>query len=304
MLGGRVVAGHGRRHRPRASDRARARALRREGGDRGRRAEVLEEAAAEVARSRAGGRRRGRLDRRRRARARAGRAADRDAARAPRAPGRARQQRRRAVLQPGRADRGEGLAGGVAAERGGHAQHVRGGLRAGSRAGRARGRSSTSRSLPTTACPGWPTRARRGRRSRRSRASWPGAGRRRASTVTAVAAGHFDTEVLAKYPASVRAGASRTVPLAAPGHRGRARLAGGAARLAARPGLQRLDRHARRRARQLVRPMAAARAWPTRRARCPWRSAGRRGRGAAGHAGRHGGSAAGRASGPAAGARR
>jgi citronellol/citronellal dehydrogenase len=32
-------------------------------------------------------------------------------------------------------------------------------------------------------------------------------------TVTAVAAGHFDTEVLAKYPESVRAGASRTVPL-------------------------------------------------------------------------------------------
>jgi citronellol/citronellal dehydrogenase len=32
-------------------------------------------------------------------------------------------------------------------------------------------------------------------------------------TVTAVAAGHFDTEVLAKYPASVRVGASRTVPL-------------------------------------------------------------------------------------------
>lgn len=31
--------------------------------------------------------------------------------------------------------------------------------------------------------------------------------------VTAVAAGHFDTEVLAKYPPSVRAGASRTVPL-------------------------------------------------------------------------------------------
>jgi citronellol/citronellal dehydrogenase len=32
-------------------------------------------------------------------------------------------------------------------------------------------------------------------------------------TVSAVAAGHFDTEVLSKYPASVRAGASRTVPL-------------------------------------------------------------------------------------------
>jgi citronellol/citronellal dehydrogenase len=32
-------------------------------------------------------------------------------------------------------------------------------------------------------------------------------------TVTAIAAGHFDTEVLAKYPETVRAGASRTVPL-------------------------------------------------------------------------------------------
>jgi citronellol/citronellal dehydrogenase len=31
--------------------------------------------------------------------------------------------------------------------------------------------------------------------------------------VSAVAAGHFDTEVLAKYPAGVRAGAGRTVPL-------------------------------------------------------------------------------------------
>lgn len=31
--------------------------------------------------------------------------------------------------------------------------------------------------------------------------------------VTAVAAGHFETDVLAKYPANVRAGASRTVPL-------------------------------------------------------------------------------------------
>jgi citronellol/citronellal dehydrogenase len=32
-------------------------------------------------------------------------------------------------------------------------------------------------------------------------------------TVTAVAAGHFETEVLAKYPASVRAGTERSVPL-------------------------------------------------------------------------------------------
>jgi citronellol/citronellal dehydrogenase len=40
-------------------------------------------------------------------------------------------------------------------------------------------------------------------------ARWQGAG----VSVTAVAAGHFDTEVLSKYPESVRAGASRTVPL-------------------------------------------------------------------------------------------
>jgi citronellol/citronellal dehydrogenase len=40
-------------------------------------------------------------------------------------------------------------------------------------------------------------------------ARWTGAG----VAVTAVAAGHFETEVLAKYPASVRAGMSRTVPL-------------------------------------------------------------------------------------------
>jgi citronellol/citronellal dehydrogenase len=38
---------------------------------------------------------------------------------------------------------------------------------------------------------------------------WMGAG----VAVTAVAAGHFETDVLAKYPASVRAGMSRTVPL-------------------------------------------------------------------------------------------
>src|SRR6202022_3585915 len=35
----------------------------------------------------------------------------------------------------------------------------------------------------------------------------------RGVSVAAVAAGRFDTEVLAKYPASVRAGASRTPPL-------------------------------------------------------------------------------------------
>jgi citronellol/citronellal dehydrogenase len=40
-------------------------------------------------------------------------------------------------------------------------------------------------------------------------ARWADAG----VTVAAVAAGHFETEVLAKYPASVRAGTSRSVPL-------------------------------------------------------------------------------------------
>ncbi len=40
-------------------------------------------------------------------------------------------------------------------------------------------------------------------------ARWAGEG----VTVTAVAAGHFATEVTAKYPESVRAGASRTVPI-------------------------------------------------------------------------------------------
>ena len=54
------------------------------------------------------------------------RAARRERARAPRPPRRARQQRRRAVLQPGRADRGKGVARRLAAERGGDAEHVRG----------------------------------------------------------------------------------------------------------------------------------------------------------------------------------
>ena len=94
-------------------------------------------------------------------------------------------------------------------------------------------------------------------------------------TVTAVAAGHFDTEVLAKYPASVRAGASKTGPAAAPRHGRGARVAGRAARLAAGARVQRLDDHARRRPRQLVRTVAAA-------------GAGRRGRGGA-----HGGAAVG-----------
>ena len=51
--------------------------------------------------------------------------------------------------------------------------------------------------------------------------------------MTAVAAGHFDTEALEKYPASLRAGMARTVPLQRLGDGAGARLARGAARLAA-----------------------------------------------------------------------
>ena len=76
-------------------------------------------------------------------------------------------------------------------------------------------------------------------------------------TVSAVAAGVFETEVLAKYPEQVRAGMSSTVPLAAARHGRRARLAGDAARLPAGSGLQRLDDHPRRRPGQLVGRVAA-----------------------------------------------
>ena len=38
--------------------------------------------------------------------------------------------------------------------------------------------------------------------------------------MTAVAAGHFDTEVLAKYPPAVRAGTARSVPLQRMGRAG------------------------------------------------------------------------------------
>ena len=76
--------------------------------------------------------------------------------------------------------------------------------------------------------------------------------------VTAVAAGHFDTEALEKYPASLRAGMAAHGAPAAPRRGAGARLARGAARLAAGAGVQRIDGHARRRPRQLVRPLAAA----------------------------------------------
>ena len=169
----------------------------------GRRAEVLEQAAAEIDAGGEAGEQAGAIDWvagdvRERADARA---ADRDGARAPRAPGRARQQRGRAVLQPGRADRGEGLAGGVAAERGGHAEHVRGGVRARARARRGAGTVvnvtlSPHHGMPGMAHSGAARATRRGADARARRS----AGRRAGVAVTAVAAGHFDTEVLAKYP--------------------------------------------------------------------------------------------------------
>ena len=75
--------------------------------------------------------------------------------------------------------------------------------------------------------------------------------------VIAVAAGTFDTEVMAKYPASVRAGMSRIGARPAARERRGARLARRAARLASRAGVQRLDGDARRCPGQLVRAVAA-----------------------------------------------
>ena len=76
--------------------------------------------------------------------------------------------------------------------------------------------------------------------------------------VIAAAAGHFETEVLSKYPEPVRRNAAATVPLQRLGRPGGARLVDRPARLAARARAQRLDGDARRRPRQLVRPLAAA----------------------------------------------
>ena len=77
--------------------------------------------------------------------------------------------------------------------------------------------------------------------------------------VLALAAGHFDTAVLAKYPENVRRGAAAHRAAGAPRPRAGARLARRPRRLAARPRALRLGDHDRRRPRQLVRPLAAAR---------------------------------------------
>ena len=76
--------------------------------------------------------------------------------------------------------------------------------------------------------------------------------------VLALAAGHFDTESLRKYPEPVWRAAARTVPLQRARPRAGARLARRARRVPARPRALGLGDHARRRARQLVRPLAAA----------------------------------------------
>ena len=97
-------------------------------------------------------------------------------------------------------------------------------------------------------------------------------------TVTAVAAGHFDTEVLAKYPASVRAGASRTVPLQRLGTV--AEHAWLIALLASRWALRSAARRSRSTAHATTGAARGHRpAWRTSRARCRARRVGRMERG-------------------------
>ena len=142
----------------------------------GRRAEVLEEAAARSASAarawpadirESGG----------------AEAIVRDGARAPRSARRAAEQRGRAVLRPGRGHRRQGLAGGAAAQcRTGRVAMCKAAYELAMRAGRRghdhqRDRLSSSRDAGDGA-----HRARRAPRSRRSRASWrPNGGRGRRS---------------------------------------------------------------------------------------------------------------------------
>ena len=79
--------------------------------------------------------------------------------------------------------------------------------------------------------------------------------------------------VAAQVPRAGLAGGRPHRPAAAARQGGGARLARRARRLAARPRALRLGHHARRRARQLVRPLAAAVAARRQRRRCPPRSA-------------------------------
>ena len=180
--------------------------------------------------------------------------------RPPRSLRPAREQRRGPVLQPRGADRAEGLAGGVEVERGGDAQHVRTGPRAGVLGGE-RGDDRQRHAVPPPRDAGdGPLGGGEGHGG----GTHEGAGRQRWArdgvAVSAVAAGVFETDVLAKYPEAVRAGMSATVPLQRLGTASRARLAGDAARVPLGEGVQRLDDHPRRSQGQLVGVVAPRRA--------------------------------------------
>ena len=84
----------------------------------------------------------------------------------------------------------------------------------------------------------------------------------RGIAVVAIAAGHYDTASLRKYPEVVWRSSAATIPLQRLGPRGGARLARRALLLAAGRGALGLGRDARRRPRQLVRPLAARRPRP------------------------------------------
>ena len=195
----------------------------------------------------------------------------RDRARAPRPPGPPAQQRRRPVLRPGRGHHREGLARGPAAERRRDAGDVRGRLRARdapSRRGDDRQRDRLARTRDSRR---WPTPAPPGRRSRRSRASSPQPGPRDGVSVIAVAIGRFATESLRKYPAELWRSAAASVPLQ---RLGEVEEYGWLVALLASPlgealsgSVVTIDGGAR----QLDRPVAAARARP-RTARCRPRS--------------------------------
>ena len=181
-------------------------------------------------------------------------------ARAPRAARHARQQRRGPVLRARRGDRAQGLAGGDAPERRRDARTWR--RRAGARAMRPAGGGtivnvtlSPHHGLAGMAHSSAARAAVEGLTRELARPNGPATG----SRSSAVAAGPLRHRGrCASTPSRSGARRPRTVPLQRLGTRGRARLAGRAAGLAAGPLAQRRRGDARRRPRQLVRPLAAA----------------------------------------------